>query len=68
MATDCPTLRTPGVVAREVGAPLHRVQYVLRTRKIAPAARAGRLRLLDAKGVEAVRKALAGIDARRAGR
>jgi hypothetical protein len=66
MATGTvPTLRTPGVVARELGAPLHRVQYILRSRGIAPAARAGRLRLLDAKGVGAIREALAGMDARR---
>ena len=56
-----PTLRTPGVVARELGVPLHRVQYVLRTRGIMPAARAGRLRLLDGKAVGAIRDALAGM-------
>jgi len=68
MATKCPILRTPGVVAQELGAPLHRVQYVLDSRGIAPSARAGRLRLLDAKAVEAIRQALAEIDARRARR
>jgi len=60
-----PKLRTPGVVARELGEPLHRVDYVLRTRpEIRPTARAGRLRLFDLAGVEAIREALADIDHR----
>ena len=60
-----PELRTAGVVARELGQPLHRVQYIFKTRPhIQPAARAGRMRLYDIEAMEAVRAELARIDAR----
>ena len=65
-ARKVPRLRTPGVIASEIGVPLHRVIYVLRTRDyIVPAARAGRLRLYNSQAVAMIRHALAGIDARR---
>ena len=61
-----PTLRTPGVIARELDEPLHRVLYTLRTRPhIRPSARAGRLRLYDRQAVAMVRHELNAIDARR---
>ena len=55
-----PQLRTPGVIAAELGAPLSRVLYVLRTRShlIKPIGRAGCLRLYDRAAVETVRGAL----------
>ena len=60
-----PTLTTAGVIARELGAPLHRVLHVLRTRPhIQPAARAGTLRLYDRESVALVRAELRAIDAR----
>ena len=50
-----PQLRTPGVIARELGESLQRVQYILRTRPhIRPAALAGRLRLYDREAVAMV--------------
>ena len=61
-----PQLRTPGVVAADLGEPLHRVLHVLRTRPhIRPTARAGRLRLYDREAVAMVRYELNAIDARR---
>jgi hypothetical protein len=61
-----PKLRTPGVIARELGEPLHRVLYVLRTRAfIVPTARAGRLRLYDLQAVAQIRYALNTMDARK---
>jgi len=61
-----PRLRTPGVIAANLGEPLHRVLYVLRTRNhIKPAARAGRLRLYDREAVAMIRHELTAIDARR---
>jgi len=66
MATPVPRLRTPGVIAAELGEPLHRVLYVLRTRDfIKPSATAGRLRLFDSQAVAMIRQALSGIDARK---
>ena len=61
-------LRTPGVLAADLDVPLHRVQYILRTREhIQPSARAGRLRLYDRETVALIRHELNGIDARREG-
>ena len=64
-----PKLRTPGVLAEDLGQPLHRVLYVLRSRQnIRPAAIAGRLRLYDRDALEAIRVELARMDARRGGK
>ena len=64
-----PKLRTPGVLAEDLGQPLHRVLYVLRSRpQIRPAAVAGRLRLYDRDALEAIRVEIARIDARRGGK
>ena len=66
VSDEVPRLRTLGVLAAELGAPLTRVQYVLRTRPhIRPTATAGRLRLYDRHAVAKVRHELAAIDARR---
>jgi hypothetical protein len=67
MNKTIPQLRTPGVIAGELDAPLSRVLYVLRKLGIKPIGRAGVLRLYDRSAVEAVRTALQQIDKRRAG-
>ena len=67
-ARPTPKLITAGVIARELGEPLHRVLNVLRTRQyIRPSARAGTLRLYERKAVAMVRHELNAIDARRDG-
>jgi hypothetical protein len=53
-----PQLRTAGIIAAELGAPLSRVLYILRTRGIRPIGRAGILRLYDRAAVDLVREAL----------
>jgi hypothetical protein len=64
--TSVPRLVTPGVLAAELGEPLHRVLHVLATRShIRPAARAGTLRLYANEAVAMVRHELNAIDARR---
>ena len=64
--TAPPRLRTPGVIADELGQPLHRILYVLRTRRhIRPVARAGRMRLYDLQGVAMIRYALNAVDAQK---
>ena len=61
-----PRLRTPGVLAQQLGVPLHRVIYILATRPhIRPTARAGQLRLYDAEALAQLRHELNLIDARR---
>ena len=47
MTSHVPQLRTAGVLADEVDAPLSRVLYVLRKLNIKPIGRAGVLRLYD---------------------
>jgi hypothetical protein len=66
MANNIPQLRTPGVIAAELGAHLSRVLYVLRTRShlIKPIGRAGCLRLYDRTAVETVRDTLHEMDQR----
>ncbi len=65
---SAPRLVTIGVIASELGQPLHRVEYVLRSRAhIAPAARAGTVRLFERSAVRLVRDELAAIDARQKG-
>jgi hypothetical protein len=59
-------LITVGIIARDLGEPLHRILYVLSSRKhIRPAARAGTLRLFDRQAVAMIRHELNAIDARR---
>ena len=65
MANDIPQLRTPGIIAAELGAPLNRVLYVLQKHAIKPIGRAGTLRLYDSQAVAMVRHELNAIDARR---
>lgn len=65
---DPPRLLTSGRLAAELGVPVHRVVYVLATRKhIRPVARAGTLRLYSRATLALLRHELAGIDARREG-
>jgi len=50
-----PILVTPGVIAKRFGIPVHRILYVLATRKhIRPKARAGTLRLYDEAAVASI--------------
>jgi hypothetical protein len=64
--SELPKLITAGVIAQELGEPLHRVLRVLATRKhVKPLARAGTLRLYDRRAVAMVRHELNAIDARR---
>lgn len=61
-------LITVGVLAESLGVPLARVLYILRTRPIRSAARAGTVRLFDKAAVAEVRAALDAMDARRGAR
>ena len=66
MANDIPQLRTAGVIADELDAPLSRILYVLRKRShdIKPIGRAGVLRLYDRTAVETIRNELHAMDER----
>ena len=61
-----PQLWTVGRIAEHLGVPVHRVQYVVQSRRIRPAARAARLRLFDREAVDRIGQALHAIDTRQA--
>ena len=64
-----PRLKTPGVIAQELGEPLWRVQYILRTRPhIRPAALAGNLRLYHLEAVAKIRHEINAIKAKKLAR
>jgi hypothetical protein len=61
---------TIGAIARELGEPIHRVQYAIRTRYIEPEAMAGHIRVFSPDTIERVADILSEIDrqaARRGG-
>lgn len=61
-----PPLPTVGWIAAALGVPVHRVNYILRTRRIEPTATAGGTRLFDQAAVARVRHEINRLDARRA--
>ena len=66
MQGTIPRLITIGVIATEFGKPLHRIEYVLRTRPhIRPAAYAGAVRLFDRDAVAMIKHELDRIAIRR---
>ena len=68
MSHSTPVFDTPGRIAAQLGVPLHRVVYILNTRRyITPTARVGRMRVYDAEAVACIRHELAEIDATRTG-
>jgi predicted transcriptional regulator len=63
---NAPKLVTSGVIAAELGVPIHRVLRVLETRPtIQPRAYAANVRLYDLQTIARVRHELNAIDARR---
>lgn len=63
--TDPIELNTLGKVAQHLQVPVHRVQYIVRSRPhLRPIATAGRLRLFDTKTIEQIAKELQTIDSR----
>lgn len=55
-------LITPGVIADRLGQPLHRVEYVISARRIAPIARAGGIRVFSEQAVARIANELRRID------
>lgn len=66
--TTTPQARTVGLISRELGVPISRVTYILRTRPhIQPIGAAGNVRLFGSDAVAQIRYELNRIDARRDG-
>jgi hypothetical protein len=53
---------TSGAIASELGEPIHRIDYVIRTRGIEPEYVAGNIRVFGADVVERIAEILRGID------
>ncbi len=58
------TLPTVGEIARRLGESLHRIEYVIRSRNIQPASRAGHVRIFAEADVVHIADELRLIDAR----
>jgi hypothetical protein len=59
-------LLTPGRIAKLLGQPIYRVNYILATRPhIKPSAKAGNVRLFDHQALAMVRHEVNALDARR---
>jgi hypothetical protein len=67
MSISTPTMPTVGEIARRLAEPVHRIEYILRTRNIRPAGIAGNSRVYAEADVERIAAELQGIDARKDG-
>ena len=68
MAESVPQLATIGEVAKLLHVPLHRIEYILRSRPhIRPSATAGGIRCFNDDSVAQIRHELNSMDARRRG-
>ena len=65
MIDPCPRLATTGEIAKILGRPTHKVEYVVRTRGIRPSARVGNLRVFSQADVDYVAAELKRIEADR---
>ena len=49
---------TVGEISRQLGSPIHRIEYLIRSRKIQPIERAGNLRVFSDKVLQILRNEL----------
>ena len=68
MDGPCPRLATVGEIARRLGRPTHRIEYLIRTRRIAPRARVANLRVFGPAEVAYLASELRRIEADRRSR
>jgi hypothetical protein len=67
MSTSVPAAPTIGEIARRLGEPVHRIEYVVRSRDIQPASWAGNARIFSEADVDFIRSELRRIDEERDG-
>jgi DNA-binding transcriptional MerR regulator len=67
MPVVVPAVPTIGEIARRLGVAVHRVEYVVWTRNLKPAARAGNLRVFLESDIDYIASELRRIDADRGG-
>ncbi len=63
MPAVIPSIPTIGEIARRLGEPTHRIEYIIRARGILPCGRAGNARVFDEAAVKAIGAALQQVDA-----
>lgn len=68
MVQAIPLVPTVGEIARRIGQPLHRVEYVIRSRRLQPTRLAGNARIFSEADVEHIAAEIRRIDAEREGR
>jgi len=62
MATSAPSMPTIGEIARRLGVPTHRVEYVIRARGIQPRGWAGNARVFDEEAFQTIAEELERIE------
>lgn len=67
MAASAPLVPTVGEISRRLGAPQHRIEYIVRSRDIRPVSRAGNIRVFDESAVQFIASELRRIDQEREG-
>jgi hypothetical protein len=67
MSGTFPPLPTVGEIARRLGQPVHRIEYVIRSRRLMPAGPAGNCRVLTEKDLARIDATLRDIHSRREG-
>jgi DNA-binding transcriptional MerR regulator len=67
MPEPIPLAPTVGEIARRYGVPVHRVEYVIRSRNIRPSGRAGNCRIFREEDVERIASHLRHIDRQKGG-
>ena len=65
-ASPC-SMPTVGEIARRLGQPVHRVEYLIRSRQIRPSGRAGNCRVFAEEDVSRISAELRQIDSRKGG-
>jgi hypothetical protein len=67
MSAICTSYPTVGEIARRLGEPIHRVEYIIRSRGIAPSGWAGNSRVFSEADVQHIASELARIERDRRG-
>jgi hypothetical protein len=67
MSISAPSMPTIGEIARRLSKPIHRIEYVIRARRICPCGWAGNARVFPAEAVDAIALELQRIDAAKDG-
>ena len=67
MSATVPTVPTVGEIARRLDEPVHRIEYLIRSRNIQPSGRAGNVRVFTDADVQRIAAELRRIDAEKGG-